>query len=197
MRTGRLGFSRKTIRKVHRSLSIIFFIFFLVISVTGIFLGWKKHSGEKLMPVTYNGSSSDLADWLSIDSLYNIASSRLHDSVSEGMLFSIDRIDIRKDNGIAKFIFKENNWEIQVDGATGSILHIGKRYSDKIETIHDGSVIDNMLVSSNGYIKLIYTTFLGAGLLIFTITGTLLWFSPDKKKRKKGKKDKSGSLTGN
>ena len=184
-RKRKLGLSRNYVRKIHRSLSIIFFIFFLLISVTGISLGWKKHSGEKLMPVTYTGSSSDLDEWLSIDSLYTIACNTLHDSVSAELSYSLDRIDIRKDNGIAKFIFKEKNWEIQVDGSTGNILHIGKRYSDKIETIHDGSAFGFLFGSSKGLVKVIYTTFLGSGLIIFTITGVLLWFKPSKKTSKR------------
>lgn len=175
----------RSFRKIHRSMSLFFFIIFLFISVTGILLGWKKHSSEILMPATYTGSSTDLSEWLSVDSLHIIACQILHDSVSAELSPALDRIDIRNEKGIVKFIFSDHNMEIQLDGATGKTLNIGRRPSDKIETIHDGSLIDSFIGTSNGQVKLIYTTIAGLGLLIFTSTGIALWFRPGKKKKKK------------
>ena len=59
--------------------------------------------------------------------------------------------------GVAKFLFEESNWEIQIDGATGEVLSFGKRYSDLIEDIHDGTILDSYLNTSNKQIMVFYT----------------------------------------
>ena len=97
-------------------------------------------------------------------------------------LEQIDRIDIRKNKGVVKFIFK-NFHEIQLDGATGNLLQIGFRSSDVIENIHDGSILDDYFNTSGNPIKLIYTSVMGIALLLFTITGFWLWYGPKKMRR--------------
>jgi len=101
------------------------------------------------------------------------------------MSLEIDRIDIRKEKGSVKFIFLDSFYEVQLDGATGRVLSIGKRRSDFMENIHDGSIVDDYL-GTNGYIKLVYTNVMGISLLIFTITGFWLWYGP-KRMRKANK----------
>jgi hypothetical protein len=85
---------------------------------------------------------------------------------------------------MVKFIFAENFWGIQLDGATGQLLHIERRRSDFIEKIHDGSILDDYFKIGNGIIKLVYTTVMGLALLLFTITGFWLWYGPKRMKRK-------------
>jgi uncharacterized iron-regulated membrane protein len=165
-------------RKVHRLTGAFLFVFFFFISITGLLLGWKKHSGGYLLPKSYQGTSTDLKDWLPIDSLYQQASKILHDSVDANLSSKIDRIDIRQDKGMVKFIFKEHYWGLQLDGATGDLLHIERRRSDFIEKIHDGSILDELSNNRGGEIKLIYTTVTGLALLMFTITGFWLWYGP-------------------
>ena len=128
-------------RKIHRITGAALFIFFFFISVTGFLLGWKKHSNGVLMPETYVGTSTDLKKWLPIDSLHTKAVLVLRDSVSPNISTEIDRIDIRKEKGSVKFVFTDHFWGIQLDGATGDVLHVDKRYSDFIENIHDGSIL--------------------------------------------------------
>ncbi|TRO65252.1 PepSY domain-containing protein [Christiangramia sabulilitoris] len=164
-------------RKVHRTAGAFLFIFFFFISVSGIILGWKKDSGEIILPKSYRGSSNELSDWLPLDSLHQKAVRVLHDSISNELSAKIDRIDVRKEKGMVKFIFKEHYTGIQLDGATGEVLNIGKRHSDLIENIHDGSIVDNYL-GGTGYFKLFYTSVMGIALLIFTITGFWLWYGP-------------------
>lgn len=171
-------------RKIHRTTSIFLFIFFFFVSVSGLFLGWKKHSGGFILPETYIGTSTDLKNWLPLDSLHNIACQILHDSVSSDLSLELDRIDIRKNKGVVKFVYKNHYWGIQLDGATGNLLHITIRRSDFIENIHDGSIFDNYLGTSRGQISLVYTTVMGLALLTFTITGFWLWYGPKKIKRK-------------
>ena len=175
----------RTFRKIHRTTGALLFVFFFVVSVTGLLLGWKKHSGGIILPQSYEGTSTNLKDWLSIDSLHTIAISVLHDSISSTLPTELERIDIRQDKGMVKFVFTKHFWGVQLDGATGKLLHIESRRSDYIEKIHDGSILDYYFGTSNGQIKLVYTTVMGTALMIFTITGFWLWYGP---KRMRGKR---------
>ncbi|MCP9200858.1 PepSY domain-containing protein [Gramella sp. GC03-9] len=171
-------------RKVHRTTGALLFIFFFLISVSGVLLGWKKDSFGIILPETKEGSTSNLTDWLPLDSLHDKAVLVLRDSVSPDLSSSIDRIDVRKEKGSVKFIFEDHFYGIQLDGATGDVLSIGKRHSDLIENIHDASIIDNYLGTS-GVIKVFYTTIMGIALLIFTVTGFWLWYGPKQMKKKR------------
>lgn len=175
----------RVFRKIHRTTGAILFVFFFFVSVTGLLLGWKKNSGGLILPESYKGTSSDLKDWLPIDSLYKNACKYLHDSVSSELSPDLERIDIRKDIGMVKFVFSENFWGIQLDGATGNLLHIERRRSDIIENIHDGSILDYFFETGKEQIKLVYTTIMGLALLTFTTTGFWLWFGPKRMRRNK------------
>lgn len=169
-------------RKLHRTTGALLFIFFFVVAITGLLLGWKKHSGGIILPDSYEGTSTDLKDWLPIDSLYQNACRYLHDSVSKDLSLDLERIDIRKDKGMVKFVFVDKFMGLQLDGATGKLLQIEKRRSDFVEKIHDGSIIDHYL-GTNGEIKLVYTSVMGLALLLFTVTGFWLWYGPKRMRR--------------
>lgn len=164
-------------RKIHRYSGVSLFVFFFVISITGLLLGWKKDSKELLLPNTYQGTSSNLKDWKSIDLLHQQVADYLIKNVANHDSFEVDRIDVRKEKGIAKFIFTNRN-EVQIDGATGQILSFQKRHSDLIENIHDGSIIDIYFNLNGTPVKLIYTTVMSIALFIFTVTGFWLWYGP-------------------
>ena len=170
-------------RKAHKTTGAILFIFFFVISVSGVLLGWKNNSNGIISPNSIQGVSSNLQHWLPIESLHKKACIVLKDSVSQNLSLEIDRIDIRKNKGMVKFIFKHHYWEIQLDGTTGEVLQIGKRHSDFIENLHDGSIIDTWFNTEIKYFKVIYTTTMGLALLLFTVTGFWLWIGPKKMKR--------------
>jgi len=170
-------------RKVHRTTGALLFAFFFIVAVTGLLLGWKKHSGGMILPKSYTGSSTDLKEWLSVDSLHKIACGILRDSVSAALSTDLERIDIRKDKGMVKFVFVDHFWGIQLDGATGKLLHIERRRSDFIEHIHDGSILDRYLGTGNQQIKVAYTSVMGLALLTFTITGFWLWYGPKRMRR--------------
>jgi len=93
----------RVFRKVHRLTGAFLFVFFFFIAITGLLLGWKKHSGNLLLAPTQKGSSANLKDWLPMDSLHQRACQYLHDSVSAKLSLELERIDIRKDKGIVKF----------------------------------------------------------------------------------------------
>lgn len=186
-----------TVRLIHRFSTLILFLFLLIIGLSGIILGWKKNSGELILPPTYSGTSTDLSEWLPLDSIYMIAFQAVAESVSPDFPEELDRIDIRKDKGVAKVRFRKNHLEVQVDGATGKILHTGKRRSDLFEDIHDGSIIDNLLGSPNGEFKLIYTSLMGLALLTFNITGLWLYLaSGNRRNKKKSEEEKKERESG-
>jgi len=185
--TKEIARSTRTYRKIHKWLGFFLFVFFFIISVTGLLLGWKKHSGGIILPKTENGISNNLKTWLSYDSLNTLAIHTLRDSLPGDRSTILDRIDARPEKGIVKFIFKDHYTEIQLDATTGKVLSVNQRTSDIIEQIHDGSILDFSFSTSNGQIKLGYTTTTGLSLLFLTITGFFLWLNPIRIRNQKNK----------
>lgn len=173
----------RTFRKIHRITGVTLVVFILIISSTGILLGWKKHSSGLILAKSHKGTSTDLKNWLPLDSLHTNACKILFDSVSPELSPELHRIDIRKESGMAKFVFKHHFTAIQLDGATGDLLHIEVRRSDFIEEMHDGSILDRYFKTSNQQIKLIYTSMMGLALLLFGITGFWLWYGRKRMER--------------
>lgn len=162
-------------RYLHRKIAVFLFVFFFIISITGLLLGLKKQTG--LLAPTEKGISAQSDKWLSIDSLQKLAIAYLHDSVSNDLSTKIDRIDVRMEKGIAKFLFVDHYWGVQIDCTTGALLRIEKRNSDLIENIHDGTILDN-LFGTDEKAMVSYTTIMGISLLLLTATGFWLWFGP-------------------
>ena len=175
----------RTFRRVHRVTGATLFVFFFVISVSGLLLGWKKNSNDYLLSKTYQGSSTELKNWLPLDSLLTNANNYLQDNIIDASQLKVERIDVRREKGTVKFIF-QNYYGVQIDGGTGKLLHVERRRSDFIEGLHDGSFLDTYFKTSGNPIKLIYTTVMGLSLLLFTITGFWLWLGP-KRMRKQHK----------
>ncbi|MFK8162545.1 MAG: PepSY-associated TM helix domain-containing protein [Lewinella sp.] len=166
----------RTTRKLHRLSGISLFVFFFIMAITGILLGWKKNSGELIMPDTYRGSSTEMAEWLPLDQLSILASSALERQT--GIISEIDRIDARPGKGSLKVLFKDRQLEVQLDGATGEVLSVGRRHSDWIEQVHDGSIVDDWLGIPHGIFKVFYNSLMGVALIVFTVTGFWLWYGP-------------------
>ncbi|HVF48089.1 MAG TPA: PepSY-associated TM helix domain-containing protein [Pyrinomonadaceae bacterium] len=165
-------------RKIHRTTGALLFAFFFLTAVTGLLLGWKKHSGGYILADTAKGKSSDQNDWLSISVLTERADQIARERIDPNISTELDRIDIRPDKGIVKFVYLNNYWGVQLDMTTGELLQIERRRSDFIERVHDGTVLDLWFGVDGGYLKLAYTSVLGTALLIFTITGFWLWLGP-------------------
>jgi hypothetical protein len=169
-------------RKVHRITGATLFAFFFLVSISALLLGWKKNSSDYLLSKTHKGSSTELKNWLPIDSLHTRAKGYFKEHISLEVEPIVDKIDIRKEKGTAKFIYK-NYYGIQIDGATGNLLHVERRRSDFIEGVHDGSALDVYFNTSGDPIKLFYTTVMSLALLLFTITGFWLWLGPKRMRK--------------
>lgn len=163
---------------MHRWMGASLFLLFLVMGATGLLLGWKKHSGGLILAPTYQGSSTDLEEWLDLDSLRLIAYQALHREVDSTLSLALDRIDCRPEKGTVKFVFADHYWGVQVDAATGRVLHLEHRTADLLENIHDGSILDKQLNTAGDYLKLIYISLMGLALLGFSVTGFWLWYGP-------------------
>jgi len=163
-------------RRLHRLSGISLFVFFFIMAVTGLLLGWKKNSGGALLPDTQKGATPELATWLPLDTLSLLATQGLY--VETGQLLEIDRIDVRPSKGILKYRFQGRQQEVQLDGATGQVLSVGRRHSDWIEQVHDGSIVDDALGIPHGIFKVFYNTVMGLALVVFTVTGFWLWYGP-------------------
>ena len=179
---GKTGLIR-TARRIHRLTASFLSVALLIVAVTGILLGWKKNSNGYLHPDSYQGTTTDMAAWLPLDSLRAIAVIRMHETAGEGLSEELDRIDIRPDYGMVKFVFAHHYHGIQLDAATGELLHRERRRSDVIEDIHDMSLVDKLMGFDGEIFKLIYTSFVGLSLILFTITGIWLRYAPGKRKR--------------
>ena len=163
-------------RWFHRKLAVVLFIFFSIVSLTGLLLGIKKETG--LLAPTQKGLSADLNKWLPAAELEQRANKYLHDSVSKYLSTELDRIDIRPGKGIAKFIYLDHYWGLQLDCTTGELLSIEKRGSDFIENIHDGSIVDDLIGTTGEEFKVGYTVIMGLSLLFLVLTGFWLWYGP-------------------
>ncbi|MEQ8414286.1 MAG: PepSY-associated TM helix domain-containing protein [Imperialibacter sp.] len=168
----------RVFRKVHRLTGAFLFVFFFIVSISGLLLGWKKHSGDLILAKTRTGQSADPQEWKSINEITLIAQAYLLDSIDASLSPAIDRLDIRQDKGIVKVLFADHYKSFQIDCTTGEVLHTETRLSDLIEHIHDGSIIDDTFGWQKGLFKLAYTTVTGLALLVFTITGFWLWYGP-------------------
>ena len=70
-------------RKVHRFTGATLFIFFFVVSISGLLLGWKKNSNDYLLSKTYEGTSTEFKNWLPIDSLQTNATAYFLEHISD------------------------------------------------------------------------------------------------------------------
>lgn len=167
----------RTFRKIHKVTATLTFIVIFIVAVTGIVLAWKKHSGNAIQPKTQRGTATEAAAWLSLDSLQTLGLAALtkHDA---SLSPELDRMDVRPDKGIVKFVFTQHYWEVQLDCATGETLYVGRRYSDLFEQIHDGSIVDRLLGIKGDWFKLSFSNLTGWSLVLFTITGVWLWLGP-------------------
>lgn len=162
----------KALRKFrvwHRWIGISLAAFLLISAATGILLSLKKNF-DILQPPTQKGQSTELSTWKPLEELQADAYQAAL-TAKPGSQNVIKRMDVRPDKGIVKVIFEEDNLEIQLDGTTGQVLSVAPRWSDWIESLHDGSIISD-------FFKLVSMNLLGWGLIIMIMSGFLLWFGP-------------------
>lgn len=164
--------SLRDFRKFHRYTGLVLALFLGISAITGVLLSLKKDI-DLIQPPTQKGISKDLSTWKPIEELAALASTAFYEAYPDQVGNEIDRLDVRPSKGIAKVLYEQGNWEVQIDGTSGAIKSIEKRYSDWIESLHDGSII------SDGF-KLVSMNTLGIGVLFLMGSGLWLWYGPKK-----------------
>ncbi|MGL1934484.1 MAG: PepSY domain-containing protein [Fibrobacterales bacterium] len=162
----------KTIRKVHLWLSLIVMVPLVIVSTTGLILMFKKQI-EWIQPPTHLGTTQSFT--LTPEQILEACRIDPRTTITEWN--NIRRLDVRPHKGIIK-VQGPDNIEVQLDAATGNILHIQERNSDLIENIHDGSYFGDTTK---------YALFLVAELffVLQLITGIYLFVVYAKRKHKK------------
>lgn len=174
----------RNFRTIHRQMGAILFLLFVIVSISGLLLTWKKNSAGLILAKSHQGTSTNFTDWLPIDSLQTLAANAIRAKARKGLSIRLERIDARPEKGMVKFVYAEHFWGVQLDASTGAVLYIERRNHDIIEKIHDGSILDYWLHIDSGVLKLIYSSITGLALLLFTITGFWLWYGPKVMRRK-------------
>ena len=144
-----------------------------------------KKDIDVIQPPTQKGVSKQLETWKPMHELAEIATNEFHKAHPDQTDNTIDRMDVRPSKGIAKVLFENGYWEVQIDGTSGEIKSIARRHSDWIEHLHDGSIISD-------WFKLGAMNVLGWGAIFSIITGIWLWYGP--KKYRKIKKEQRRKL---
>lgn len=152
------------LRKVHFWGAAVIALPVLVTVVTGLLLLVKKEVAW-IQPPTQTGHAPKVMAERTLAEMFGKAQ-----SVPEANIQSwadLKRVDVKPRRGIVKFV-AQNNWEVQIDTATGSVLQVAYRRSDLIEALHDGSFFA-------GWTKLGLWLPAGLGLLILWLTGVYLF----------------------
>ena len=156
---------KKTNRQIHKWGSIVIALPLLIVCVTGILLLVKKQFSF-IQPPT--AKSATVAPTLAFADILSIAKSVEQANITSWQ--DIDRLDVRPTKGIIK-IRSENDTEIQIDSATGEVLHTAVRRSDFIESIHDGTFFQK---NANLWLMLP----VAIAFLLILITGVIMFINP-------------------
>lgn len=167
----------------HRKIASVLFIFFFIILITGIMLAWKYVFTKTIYDDPKIKAETSLRKWLSLDSLETLAVVSLNEKASQKFK-SAENIQLKPDKGYINFSFK-NNYNIQVDGATGAPIHIEQKNGSFIQDIHDGAIVGDWFNLKSGLSKTIYSTLMGFALLFLTLSGFYLWWKPKQIKQSK------------
>lgn len=162
----------KTNRTLHKWASIIIALPLLLVLCTGLLLLVKKEFSI-IQPPTMKGEEQIPS--LSFEQILAVSKTVKQSEISSWN--DINRLDVRPSKGIIK-IRSHNRIEIQIDARSGNILHVAKRNSDFIESLHDGTFFQK---KANLWLMLptaIITLFL-------SVTGLILFFYPYIKRAKR------------
>ncbi|MEO1656602.1 MAG: PepSY-associated TM helix domain-containing protein [Pseudomonadota bacterium] len=150
---------QKLIRQIHHWASPLIMLPLGLVVVTGLMLMLKKDIAW-IQPPTARGDAPTELPSQSFEELFNVA--RQVEELDLQAWDDLSRVDVKPDKGVVKFI-AANNWEAQIDTATGEVLQVAYRRSDLIESLHDGSFFA-------GWTK--KAIFLPSGVVLFAMWGT-------------------------
>jgi uncharacterized iron-regulated membrane protein len=155
------------LRKIHHWGSLFIMLQMGLVIGAGLLLILKKEL-DWVQPPTAKGVAQTEVPRMTMDELFGIAKGV--DELQLNEWSELSRVDFKPDKGIVKFV-APNNWEAQIDTATGDVLQIAYRRSDIIESLHDGSFFAD-------WVKLYVFFPTGVILLLLWATGIYLFFLP-------------------
>ena len=126
---------RLFIRKLHYWLAILAAFPIFIVIISGLILQVKDEVAW-VKPPEQRGLTNKPS--LSYSQIFDIARMVPQASIQDWK--DIWRIYLKPGKGIAK-VQAKNNWEVQIDFATGDILQVAYRRTDFIEDIHQGSFL--------------------------------------------------------
>lgn len=123
------------LRTLHRWAGLIGSLFLITISATGFLLATKDTLGW-VKPPTHDGSA--LEHHNEIVSVGHAVESAIALGIEEiRTIHDIERVDYRPDKNVFKIVSHRGYHEVQVDGSTGKVLNVAKRWDQLTEDIHD------------------------------------------------------------
>jgi uncharacterized iron-regulated membrane protein len=150
-------------RKTHYWGALLCALPIVVVLSTGLLLQVKKQFAW-IQPTTIKTESRN--PQLTFDEILDISKTIPEANITEWR--DIERLDVRPSKGVIK-VRSKNDWEVQLDQRSGTVLAVNYRRSDIIESIHDGSFFSD---SAKLYI------FLPAAIILLWlwISGMYLFF---------------------
>jgi uncharacterized iron-regulated membrane protein len=181
-------------RTWHRRIASLLFIFFFIVALTGLMLGWKSLFTKTIFDNKEIKAEKKLNKWLSLDTLEVLAAVALNEKTNNHFTHA-ESIQLRLASGLINFLFKKKYY-VQVDGGTGALIHIEQKNGGIIQDIHDGAIVDGWLHLNSEVAKTIYSTIMGLSLLFLVVSGFYLWFKPKqiKTQRKSARVEKFSNI---
>ncbi|MEC9250907.1 MAG: PepSY domain-containing protein [Pseudomonadota bacterium] len=172
----------KLLRDIHHWASPIAMLPLGIMIVAGLFLMLKKDVDWIQPPTQRSAIAVDGAPDTTLAELYEAAAAIPELEIGDWSEF--DRIDVRSDRGIAKFI-APNRWEAQIDLVSLEVLSLEYRRSDLFEQIHDGSFFADWVKTF---------IFLPVGVILLVLWGTGIWlfFEPYYKRWQRSRRRRRG-----
>ena len=173
------------LRKIHHWGSVLIMLQMGLVIGAGLLLILKKEI-DWVQPATAKGVARADVPVKTMDELFRAAKSVEELELTEWS--ELTRVDFKPGKGVVKFV-APNNWEAQIDTATGEVLQVAFRRSDIIEALHDGSFFAD-------WVKLYVFFPSGLVLLVLWATGIYLFFLPHLKRATKKKSNNRHAVKG-
>lgn len=164
------------LRRFHNFLAPIFFVFFFLVSITAILLAFKSSFSNVLYQNSEIHFSKSIRKWMPLDSLEPVVTQKVNEYTHSHFKRS-EKAEVKIDKGSLIYYYK-GGIVAQVNGESGDVINIDKKFGGIIQDIHDGAILDSVITTKDAYFKKLYSVIVGLALLIMTITGIYLWYKP-------------------
>lgn len=157
------------LRALHRWAGLIGSLFLVLIAGTGFLLATKDTLGW-VKPRTQHGSTFEHHN--EIISVGHAVESAIALGIEEiRTIHDIERVDYRPDKNVFKVVSHRGYHEVQVDGSTGEVLSIARRWDQLTEDVHDLRFLATWL--HEWWLPVVAVV-----LFMLGVTGTTIFFVP-------------------